>query len=210
MIIGIDFDNTIADYDCLFAELAAEAGVAAPDGTAKRESRMELRRRLRGSGEAGEIAWQELQASAYGPRMGGARVFDGVPAFLSRAHASGAKIYVISHKTRYALRDIEERCDMREASLSWMKEQGLFGGGALAPADVFFHDSREEKVARIAELGCTHFIDDLEEVFNQPEFPADVAGYLLAADGRTPHLKTAGCRVAVHHSWPSIHRDVFG
>lgn len=223
MLIGIDFDNTIAEYDALFSALAQEAGLgppagvpsdggppeSRPSGGAPPESRMALRRRLRGAGPAGETAWRDLQALAYGPRMGGARLFDGVLDFLRAAHEQGAVCAVISHKTRYALQDAERRHDLREAALAWMAAQGLFAAGLLSPDRVFFHEEQAEKIARIGALGCGHFIDDLEEVFNRPDFPPGVTRHLLAADGRTPHLDAAAGPVLTHPSWRSIRRAIF-
>jgi hypothetical protein len=42
---------------------------------------------------------------------------------------------------------------------------------AIPVESVFFECSRSEKLRRISMLGCTHFIDDLEEVLSDPEFP---------------------------------------
>lgn len=207
MLIGIDFDNTIAEYDALFALLAQEAGFGPPDGAAP-ESRMALRRRLRGAGPAGETAWRDLQALAYGPRMGEARPFDGVLDFLAAARDRGVACAVVSHKTRYALQDVGRRHDLRAAAMAWMEGQGLFAPGLLRPDQVFFHEEQAEKVARIGALGCDHFIDDLEEVFNRPDFPAGVERHLLVADGRTPHLDPAAGAVRTHVSWRSIREAV--
>jgi hypothetical protein len=44
---------------------------------------------------------------------------------------------------------------------------------------VYFEGTRTEKIARIVALGCTHFIDDLEEVFDDPAFPSGVERLLL-------------------------------
>ena len=62
MRVGIDFDNTIAAYDGLFARLAAERNLFADPPAAKRRLRNELRRR-----PDGESEWRRLQALAYGP-----------------------------------------------------------------------------------------------------------------------------------------------
>lgn len=207
MLIGIDFDNTIAEYDGLFALLAREAGYGPSDGVGP-ESRMALRRRLRGSGPAGETAWRDLQALAYGPRMAGARLFDGVRDFLDAARDRGVSCAVISHKTRYALQDAERRYDLRAAAMAWMEGQGLFAPGLLSPDRVFFHEEQADKVARIGSMGCDHFIDDLEEVFNRSDFPAGVERHLLATDGRAPHLDPAAGPVRTHGSWRSIREAV--
>src|SRR5262249_37148268 len=77
------------------------------------------------------------------------------------------------------------RVDLRAAALGWMAAQGFFcsGRGAIARESVFFADDRAAKLARIAALDCSHFIDDLDEVFADPGFPAGVTRILLGATG---------------------------
>ena len=64
---------------------------------------------------------------------------------------------------------IPSRVNLRQAALGWMTAQGFFGtsGFAVPAENVFFESTRAEKLARIAALGCTHFIDDLEEVLDR-------------------------------------------
>ncbi len=161
--IGIDFDNTIACYDRLFAGLAAEMGVVA---TAKQAVRDAVRALPRG-----ETRWREMQALAYGPRMGEATLFAGFTDFVRAAKGQGATLYIVSHKT--------ERSNLtnagpsfRTAARDWMTGLGFFSVMGFARNAVFFESTREEKVARIATLKLTHFIDDLPEVFAEPAFPA--------------------------------------
>ena len=47
---------------------------------------------------------------------------------------------------------------------------------------MFFEGTREAKLQRIASLGCTHFVDDLEEVLREPGFPPSVERILYAPD----------------------------
>ena len=83
--------------------------------------------------------------------------------------------------------------------------QGFFGeeGFGLDPAQVFFEANRAEKLARIAALDCTHFIDDLEEVLLAPEFPKGVKRYLIGAAVDAPGLTS--CR-----NWRDITEGIFG
>jgi hypothetical protein len=39
---------------------------------------------------------------------------------------------------------------------------------------VHFELTKEAKLARIGALGCTHFVDDLPEFLDEPDFPAGV------------------------------------
>ncbi len=91
-------------------------------------------------------------------------------------------IYIISHKTRYANLD-ETRTNLRKAALNWMTQHHFFDSQhlGLKRSNVFFESTRIEKIARIKKLGCTHFIDDLEETFMETSFPANVKKILYAA-----------------------------
>ena len=164
MRIGIDFDNTMAGYDEVFAALAGERGLPVPDTGPPRKRA--VRDALRAEGEDGEIAWQRLQASAYGELMHEAVLIAGVAGFLARSREQGVSLYIVSHKTRYAACD-DSHTDLRAAALSWMTEHGFFDPDrhGFNPEQVFFEDTRDAKIDRIRDLGFSHFIDDLEEVF---------------------------------------------
>jgi hypothetical protein len=179
--IGIDFDNTLAGYDHLFRRVACEWRLLpgpVPDG--KREIRDAVR-----TLPEGEAAWMRLQAEVYGRRMGEAELIDGADRFLKRCRARKIDTVVVSHKTRHAAAD-PDGVDLHETSLAWMTAKGFFtvDGFGMTPAQVFFEPTREAKCGRIAALGCTHFIDDLEEVFREPGFPKAVVALLLARGDR--------------------------
>jgi hypothetical protein len=175
MRIGLDFDNTIAGYDGIFAALAEERGLFGQAPVGKKRLRDCLRR-----SDGGEKAWRELQSAVYGARMGGAELIDGVGEFLAACRRRGDEVHIVSHKTRYA-HHASDGTDLRAAALSWMTGKGFFGadGFGLEHSDVSFHDSREEKVSRIAALDVGCFVDDLEEVFAEPAFPASVKRILF-------------------------------
>lgn len=172
--IGIDFDNTIVDYRPVFA--SAVPGLAA--------AKMEVRDALR-AGSGGEAAWQHLQAHVYGVAIAEAPVFEGFDAFVAVARAYQARLYIVSHKTRFAAAS-PDGPDLREAARAWLSARGISVDG------VYFEATRKEKLARIAALDLTHFIDDLSEVLSDPEFPP-----------RTRPIRFAD-------SWEAVRRDVFG
>lgn len=178
MRIGIDFDNTLVDYDHVFLAAAKQRGLIDPafDGS-KRAVRDGIRLL-----PDGELAWQRLQGYVYGAGIGGAMMFDGADAFLRECHAKGLDVFVISHKTQFGHHD-PLHIDLRQAALDWMAGRGFFcGNGFGIPVErVFFESTRSAKLKRIRAVGCTHFIDDLEEVFSDPGFPARVLPILFAA-----------------------------
>jgi hypothetical protein len=200
MRIGIDFDNTLIDYDQVFTAAAKRRGLidAAFDGS-KRAVRDSIRLL-----PDGEFAWQLLQGYVYGAGIGSATMFDGADVFLRECRAKGLDVFVISHKTQFGHHD-PRRVDLRRAALGWMAERGFFCSNGLGiPIErVFFESTRAAKLERICALGCTHFIDDLEEVFSDPAFPARVLPILFAATGA---LRTG----TVCSSWQQIAQVLFG
>ena len=93
MRIGIDFDNTIAGYDHLFAALAVEHGhfASAAPASGKKAVRDTLRNQA-----GGEIAWQRLQALAYGSRMSGAEINPGFTDFVAACRGAGTPLLDIT------------------------------------------------------------------------------------------------------------------
>jgi hypothetical protein len=199
MRIGIDFDNTLVDYDHVFRDAAKRQGLV---DQAFQGSKRELRDNIRLLAD-GELAWQHLQGYVYGAGIANARMFDGADAFLRHCRAQGVCVFVISHKTRYGHHD-PMRVDLRCAALDWMGAHGFFcrNGYGIPAERVFFEDTRGAKLTRIGAVGCTHFIDDLEEVFRDPDFPSRVSPILFAVSGALP----AG---TVCSSWRQIAEMLF-
>jgi len=174
--IGIDFDNTIIAYDQVFCTAAKQCGLIGMDFVGSKQA---VRDTIRLSPD-GELAWQRLQGQVYGKGIGGATLIPGVDGFLRRCRSEGCPVLIVSHKTEYGHYD-PQRVNLRDAARKWMTANGLLGGEFGIPAsNVFFEGTRTEKLARIAALSCTHFIDDLEEVLLDPEFPPKVERILLS------------------------------
>ena len=57
--------------------------------------------------------------------------------------------------------------------MAWMSDKGFFDttGINLDRQDVFMEGTRWAKLNRIRGLGCSYFVDDLEEIFLDQEFP---------------------------------------
>lgn len=200
MRIGIDFDNTLIDYDRVFLAAARERGLVSADFAGPKRAVRDAIRRL----PDGELAWQRLQGHVYGAGIAGAVPCAGAVAFLRRCAAGRMPVFIVSHKTRYGHHD-PARVDLRQAALDWMVAQGFFRPDC-APIrldHVFFEDDRGRKLARIAALRCTHFVDDLEEVFADPYFPPGVRRILFSAT-------RAACADAVCADWRQIEAVIFG
>lgn len=177
-MIGIDFDNTIVCYDDVFARVAVELGLVPPEVAT---SKTAVRDHLRAAGQ--EDRWTELQGTIYGPRMPDAPPFPGVLEFFRACRAAGVPVAIVSHRTRFPY--LGERHDLHAAARDWLARHGFHDPAGIGlPADrVFFEEAKEAKLARIAKVGCTHFIDDLPELLAHPLFPQDVRRILFDPHG---------------------------
>jgi len=199
--IGIDFDNTIVTYDEVFCAVAKQSGLIDPGFVGSKQAVRDAIRLLPG----GELAWQSLQGQVYSKGIADARMIDGFEAFLRRCHAEGCAVMIVSHKTEYGHYD-PDRINLRQAARDWMVARRLLDSEhGVSAASVFFESSRAEKLARIGELSCTHFIDDLEEVLSDPGFPRGVRRILLSDREQGP----ADNPFVVCASWSDIEEHVF-
>lgn len=175
MRIGIDFDNTLVCCAPLFHRVANERGIVPLDVPPTKDA---VRDFLRDHGR--EPEWTELQGAVYGPLLSEARPFPGAREFLVLCRQKGIPVYVVSHKTRHAVGGPAH--DLHEAGHRWLESHGFYAGVGLSREEVFFEPTREDKLNRIRLLGCTHFIDDLKEVFADTHFPMGVKKWLFAPD----------------------------
>lgn len=197
-LIGIDLDNTLIDYSGVFGPVGVALGLLPDEAAAM--TKAEVRAYLRAQHD-GEARWMRLQGQVYGRFLGRARAFPGVAAFLERLGALGAKFCVVSHKTRLGHFDLH-RADLWQAARDWLAEQEFCNpeSGMLSPDQVYFEETREGKLERIASLRCDAFIDDLPEVLLHERFPAATRRFWFAAgqEGETPPGLTC-CR-----SWEAM------
>lgn len=203
LVIGVDFDNTLASYDNVVHSAAVDLGLISPETI---KNKFDVRTAIRAL-PGGEIEWQKLQGLVYGPRMGEATLTEGAAAFFKRGNGKGVKFYVISHKTELANYD-ETQTNLRQSALHWMFANGFFepDGLNLSRKDVFFEETRADKLKRIEQIGCTHFIDDLEEVLTERCFPSGVSKILYTAS--PPRICPPD--VATATTWAQISNLVFG
>ena len=203
MRVGIDFDNTVITYDHVFLAVAKERGLLDAGFCGDKQAIRDAIRLL----PDGEMAWQRLQGHVYGQGISKASMFDGVDMFLRRCRLEDCPILIVSHKTEYGHHD-PSRVNLRRAALDWMRANGIAGSGdyAVPVESVFFENTRADKLARIAALGCTHFIDDLEEVLTDPGFPPDVIR-ILFSDRQSAALDKP---YTVCPGWRHIEEQIFG
>jgi hypothetical protein len=200
--IGIDLDNTLIDYGAVFRTFAAERGLIDPAFVGGKD---DVRAAIRALPD-GEITWQHLQSAVYSKGIRQAVLFEGADAFLRRARDCGCEVVIVSHKTEFGHYD-PERVNLRHAALEWLDQRGFFrdDGFAIPSKNVMFAATRSEKIAVIAELEVSFFIDDLPEVLEDVEFPTAVTGILFTRGAGAPNTYP---RALAH--WREITDMVFG
>jgi hypothetical protein len=174
LMIGLDFDNTIVCYDSIFHRVALEMGEITPEVPVTKEA---VRDYIRQQGR--EERWTWMQGYVYGARILEAEPFPGVIEFIRREVLAGTQLCIVSHKTLIPYAG--EPYDLHEAARSWLEKNRIMGDhpGAVAREKVFFLPTKAQKLAKIGEIGCSHFIDDLPEFLAEADFPAGVEKLLF-------------------------------
>ena len=195
MLIGADLDNTIVCYDEVIYRAALDRRLIPSAVPACKQA---VRDHLREHGR--EEAWIELQGYVYGQGMRSAVPFPGVCEFLAACAGRGMNACIISHRTRYPVGG--PSCDLHRAAQEWLDDHGFYDGAriGLVAQRVYFELTRKEKLERIAQAGCSHFIDDLPEFLEEPTFPAGVQRILF--DPQSTHAESPRWRRAT--SWDQI------
>lgn len=178
MKIGIDFDNTIVCYDEAFHASARERQLI-PKGVEATKSA--VKEHLQSNDR--EEDWIALQGYVYGPGINAARPFEGALDFIRKAQQQGHEVFIVSHKTRHPFRG--PQYDLHEHAAAWLVQQKILGD-VIDRANVYFELTKEEKLARVGELECDWFIDDLPSILEHPEFPAGVKRALFDSSGNAP------------------------
>lgn len=169
LTIGLDFDNTLVNYDHVFYKLALEKGLIKSD---LNKNKISVRNELRKQGK--EELFTLLQGEVYGRK-----ILEVKPSFdlleqIRTLIKSGHKVVIISHKTKKPF--LGPEYDLHKAAMEWLYKNGFFDQNLLnlSVDDVYLELTLEEKIERINKTSCDVFIDDLPEVLNK--LPEKVTG----------------------------------
>ena len=180
MLFGLDFDNTLISYDRLFQRIALDRKLIPQDTPPKKDAVRDYLRRV-----GKEDEWTRLQGEVYGSRILEAEPFPGMHDALVGLSRRRIPACIVSHKTRTPY--LGEPWDLHVAAHAWLAQQGFFESSGLGwrVDRVFFELTKEAKVARILDLGCTHYVDDLPEILEM--LPETVERILFATGEATAH-----------------------
>jgi len=208
--IGVDFDNTIVQYDALFYRIAISDGLVNAshpiDKTAIRETIRTL--------EDGEMQWRTLQAKVYGQYILEAHASIGMLSFFRKCREVEVPVYVVSHKSAYSANAPEpggSPVNLRDAAWKWLEQQEFFDKDqiGLERGHVFFESKRVDKISRLIQLNCDFFIDDLEETFLEPYFPNAIHKILYSKNEVSKSLSQVP-NLNVIADWTDIEQHILG
>ena len=171
-ILGLDFDNTLVNYDDLFYDIAREKKLI---GEKTPRDKIIIRDILRANSLEEEFT--KIQGEVYGRRIEEARPTNDMLRNLVSLKERGLELTIISHKTRYPYKG--PKYDLHKSALRWMEKNNFFdvNGLGIQKEDVHFEETKEQKVGKIIELGCTYFVDDLEDIIIKM-IPRNIKTYL--------------------------------
>ncbi len=181
MVLGLDFDNTIIRYDKLFHKVALDKGLIPADLS---EEKKIIRDHLRAN--SAEDEWTIIQGEVYGEKIQEAVPYEGVLGTLKQLSAGNIPIYIISHRTRTPY--LGPKQDLHAAAREWLHMHNFLGPNGLNwnENQIFFELTKEKKVERIIETGCTHYVDDLVEIL---ELLPDSIHKILFSPNGTPDIQ---------------------
>ena len=176
--LGLDFDNTLIRYDELFHKVAKEQGLIT-DSVQPQKNK--IRDHLRQKGIENE--WTKLQGEIYGNRILEAVAWEGILETLEALQEKRVELYIISHKTKVPY--LGPAYDLHAAARNWLAKQEFFSEQGLHWRDekVYFELTKADKIQRIQQLGCTHFVDDLPEILEM--LPPSVKGIFFRPEVAT-------------------------
>ena len=157
--IGIDFDNTIIQYDEVIYKLAVEKRLI----PAKLEqSKRAVRAYLNESGQ--DQQFTALQAEVYGSEIVKAKPAKGVLRAMKYLQTRGFTMSIVSHKTKYPIRG--PKYNLRKAANQWIESNNI--NDILTSynnlASIKYCETKEEKIKYISNGPFDIYIDDLSEI----------------------------------------------
>ena len=162
--IGIDFDNTIVNYDNSFYQEGIKRKIFNIN-TPKKNSKNRLKKKLISINK--EHEWTKIQGLVYGKNFDKAKPYKGSVKFINNfCKKKKFQLFIITNKTLYPI--IGEKINLHNKSKKWIFKNNIFKGKnkKWIKKHVFFLKSKNEKIKKIIKLKCNYFIDDLTEILN--------------------------------------------
>ena len=159
--LGLDFDNTLIDYDEVFFKLALEKNFIPPSINKDKKS---VRKFFIDNNIEDEFI--NLQGEVYGLKVLEAKQSFGMFEALRSLKNDNYELIIVSHKTKYPYSG--KKYDLHKAASNWLEVNKFFdqNGLAMKRENVYFEITKEDKISRIEQLDISFYIDDLQSILN--------------------------------------------
>lgn len=168
MRLGIDFDNTLVQYDHLFHR-AAIVKQLIPESLPPYKT--QVRDFIRH--QHGPDVWTELQGYVYGKLIEEAQSSSGALEGLDNCKHAGVSILLISHKTEWPV--VGPKWNLHDAARDWLRLNGFYDENSSSNLldEIWFERTRKAKLDRITKQHCDVFVDDLPDILMDKIFPGN-------------------------------------
>lgn len=161
MLIGIDLDNTIINYENVFKSLLEKK-----DKNKKNNYKDILKKKLQ---SISLKKWTKTQGEIYGKHINRAKLSNHFLKFLKFINNyDNIKIVIVSHKTKHPI--VGKKYNLHKSAINFLNKKIKFFKFKINK-NIFFEKTLDKKLNRIRILDCDLFIDDLGKVLNHKNFP---------------------------------------
>ena len=155
--LGIDFDNTITNYDGVFSKVAVSENMISKDTSHAFNTKVDVKNYLININE--EEKWTELQGLVYGKYIKFAKPQKNLIQTIKLLTEADIFLCIVSHRTKFPF--IGEKTNLHDAARQWLNEN-LFQ--LISDTNIYFEESIENKVKRANSLNLDFFVDDLPKI----------------------------------------------
>lgn len=168
---GFDLDNTIIDYSASVERYCFNNDLK----ICKTIER--LRTLLQEIDDSG-YRWQIAQGWLYTDGLSYAKPAHGVIDLCEYLRTRDFELFIVSHKTTHT----PIFCGHKEL---WSVATNWISSGELSryfagTKNIYFETSRDLKIKRIKSLDLHYFVDDLVQIFQDPNYPREIVSFLLS------------------------------
>ena len=171
---GFDLDNTLIDYSEAVAEFCKINSLPLCNDIGN------LKLMLRKFSDS-DHEWQLAQSWLYTSGLEFAQLGLGSIDLISYLSQKGYHLYIVSHKTSHTPKFCGQ-VPLHDLANNWIRKSAL-SSYFKDPERIYFEPTRKAKVGIIRKLSLDYFVDDLEEVFEEPNFPSHTKRILIYKSG---------------------------
>ena len=168
---GFDLDNTLIDYSGAVKEYCRIKSLNLCSDVVM------LRAEL-GKNRTSDHEWQLAQAWLYTEGLKFAQIGEGALNLCNYLNDEGYQLYIVSHKTSHTPNHCG-RIALHQVANNWISSSPI-AEFFNEEQQIYFEPTRISKIRRIQDLCLNYFVDDLEVVFNSPDFPINTKNFLIS------------------------------